>query len=102
MYNQVPEYNTSCPMRPCKVEPTRIISLKESKCPDRRINADKRKNQKDEEQRVRQGQSTKTKEHRHPYHHHILPDHQWLLRKHFTEQVEKGIATNLWLVLYPT
>lgn len=89
------------PIRPCKVEPIAIISLKQSKCPDRCINAHKRKKRNDEEQRVRQGQGTKTKEHRHP-HHYILPDHHWLLHTPFTEQIEKGVATNLWLVLYPT
>lgn len=55
----------------------------------------------DEEQRLRQGQGTKAKEHVH-CHHYILPDHHWLLHTPFTEQVERGVATNLWLVLYHT
>lgn len=97
MYHQVPEYTTSCPIRPCRVYPVGIISPNQSKCPD----AHKRKNQNDEEQRARQGQGTKTKEHRHPYH-YILPDHHWLLHTPFTEGVVKGAATNLWLMLYPT
>lgn len=79
MYNQIPEYNTSSPIRPCKVQPVGIISRQMYKCTQK-------KKQNDEEQRLRQGQSTKAKVCRPPYH-YILPNHHWLLHTPFIEQV---------------
>lgn len=92
MYNQVPEYSISWPIRTCKVEPIGITSPKQSKCWDRCISAHKRKNQNEEEQTVRQGQGAQT-----PLSTTFRIDQHWLLHTPFTEGLEKGVAVDSWL-----